>query len=75
MLHFFPSYQVVLSQRKGVTPNDYSGQAWDEFDIIPTNTDYFIIQALSVYTTSSNGFGEIEIYGVHCKGFIHFDPA
>lgn len=48
---------------------DYSGQAWDEFHIMPTITNYFKILAISVYRTCNNGFAEIEVYGIERKDF------
>ncbi len=60
-------FQVTLSERHGQTYTDYSGQSWDQFAITPASTDYFRIDAVSVYTSGNNGFGEIEVYGFLCK--------
>ncbi len=63
----FLSFQVTLTQRIGEHNGDYNGQAWDQFSITPATTNYFRIQAVSVYSTLNNGFGEIEVLGIQCK--------
>ncbi len=69
ILHLYVvfSFQVTLTERIGENNNDYNGQAWDQFAITPASTNYFRIQAVSVYSTSNNGFGEIEVFGFQCK--------
>ena len=54
--------QEHMAKRSATTWTSYFGQHWDEFSIDHIRTTFVRIEVLEVYSTSNNGFIEVEFY-------------
>ena len=55
-------HQEHLAKRSATTWTSYFGQHWDEFSLDHFRTTFVRIEVLEVYSTSNNGFIEVEFY-------------